>query len=82
MLAPAFGTMLTGGRDSISWWKVPLVSSQPTQPRRCVQASYSFYEEMTMCRWLAYSGNSVPMSRLVYEPEHSLIDQLQHYISG
>ena len=28
-----------------------------------------------MCRWLAYSGNAVPMSRLVYEPEHSLIDQ-------
>lgn len=28
-----------------------------------------------MCRWLAYTGNPVPMSRLVYEPEHSLIDQ-------
>lgn len=28
-----------------------------------------------MCRWLAYTGNAVPMSRLVYEPEHSLIDQ-------
>lgn len=28
-----------------------------------------------MCRWLAYSGNAVPMSRLVYETEHSLIDQ-------
>lgn len=28
-----------------------------------------------MCRWLAYTGNAVPMSRLIYEPEHSLIDQ-------
>ncbi len=28
-----------------------------------------------MCRWLAYSGDAVPMSRLVYETEHSLIDQ-------
>ncbi len=28
-----------------------------------------------MCRWLAYSGNAVPMSRLIYETDHSLIDQ-------
>lgn len=28
-----------------------------------------------MCRWMAYSGNAVPISRLVYETEHSLIDQ-------
>ena len=28
-----------------------------------------------MCRWLAYSGNAVPISRLVYDTEHSLIDQ-------
>ncbi len=29
----------------------------------------------TMCRWIAYTGNPIPMSRLIYEPEHSLIDQ-------
>ena len=28
-----------------------------------------------MCRWLAYSGNAAPISRLVYDTEHSLIDQ-------
>ncbi len=28
-----------------------------------------------MCRWMAYSGNAVPMSRLIFETEHSLIDQ-------
>ncbi len=28
-----------------------------------------------MCRWLAYSGNMIPLSSLVLEPEHSLIDQ-------
>ena len=28
-----------------------------------------------MCRWLAYTGNSIPLSRLVFETEHSLIDQ-------
>lgn len=28
-----------------------------------------------MCRWLAYSGNEIYLSRLLFEPEHSLIDQ-------
>ncbi len=28
-----------------------------------------------MCRWMAYSGNAVPMSRLIFETDHSLIDQ-------
>lgn len=28
-----------------------------------------------MCRWLAYSGTSIPISALVSEPEHSLIHQ-------
>lgn len=28
-----------------------------------------------MCRWLAYSGNPVLLERLLFEPEHSLIDQ-------
>ncbi len=28
-----------------------------------------------MCRWMAYSGDAVPMSRLIFETEHSLIDQ-------
>ncbi len=28
-----------------------------------------------MCRWLAYTGDAIPISRLVYDTEHSLIDQ-------
>lgn len=28
-----------------------------------------------MCRWLAYTGNAIPLSRLIYDTEHSLIDQ-------
>jgi glutamine amidotransferase len=28
-----------------------------------------------MCRWLAYAGDPIPMDWLVFEPEHSLIDQ-------
>ncbi|KPJ82749.1 MAG: glutamine amidotransferase [Gemmatimonas sp. SG8_23] len=28
-----------------------------------------------MCRWLAYSGNPVPLSSLIFETRHSLIDQ-------
>ncbi len=31
-----------------------------------------------MCRWLAYSGPPVPMSRLLMRPDHSLIDQSRH----
>jgi glutamine amidotransferase len=31
-----------------------------------------------MCRWLAYSGSPVLLERLLYEPEHSLIDQSLH----
>ena len=32
----------------------------------------------TMCRWLAYSGSPVLLEELLYEPEHSLIDQSLH----
>lgn len=28
-----------------------------------------------MCRWLAYNGNPIRMHALLFEPEHSLIDQ-------
>jgi len=28
-----------------------------------------------MCRWLAYSGNPIALSELIFNPEHSLIDQ-------
>ena len=28
-----------------------------------------------MCRWLAYNGNPIYLERLLFEPEHSLIDQ-------
>ena len=31
-----------------------------------------------MCRWLAYSGTPVPIEMLLYQPEHSLIDQSLH----
>src|SRR5215208_2248116 len=31
-----------------------------------------------MCRWLAYSGSSIPLDELLYKPEHSLIDQSLH----
>jgi glutamine amidotransferase len=31
-----------------------------------------------MCRWLAYSGSPIPLEKLIYEPEHSLIDQSLH----
>lgn len=28
-----------------------------------------------MCRWLAYSGGAIPLDELIFNPEHSLIDQ-------
>jgi predicted glutamine amidotransferase len=28
-----------------------------------------------MCRWLAYSGGSIPLEELLFKPEHNLIDQ-------
>jgi predicted glutamine amidotransferase len=31
-----------------------------------------------VCRWLAYSGDPIPMAWLVLQPEHSLIDQSLH----
>ena len=31
-----------------------------------------------MCRWLAYSGSSIPLDALLYKPRHSLIDQSLH----
>ena len=31
-----------------------------------------------MCRWLAYSGSPLLLERLLYTPEHSLIDQSLH----
>ncbi|MEU0372272.1 class II glutamine amidotransferase [Streptomyces sp. NPDC006283] len=35
-----------------------------------------------MCRWLAYSGSPVLMDRLLYQPQHSLIDQSLHSRMG
>ncbi|WP_182903160.1 class II glutamine amidotransferase [Microbispora sp. H10830] len=31
-----------------------------------------------MCRWLAYCGAPIALEKLLYEPEHSLIDQSLH----
>lgn len=31
-----------------------------------------------MCRWLAYSGNRIPLSQLILDPKHSLIAQSRH----
>ena len=28
-----------------------------------------------MCRWMAYCGNAIPLDTLMFETEHSLIDQ-------
>ena len=28
-----------------------------------------------MCRWISYSGNSIPLERLIVEPKNSLLDQ-------
>src|SRR5262249_28411128 len=35
-----------------------------------------------MCRWLAYSGSSIPLGLLLLEPQHSLIDQSLHSKMG
>jgi predicted glutamine amidotransferase len=35
-----------------------------------------------MCRWLAYSGQSVLLDELLYKPAHSLIDQSLHSRMG
>jgi predicted glutamine amidotransferase len=35
-----------------------------------------------MCRWLAYSGDPIPMELLVLQPVHSLIDQSLHARMG
>ena len=35
-----------------------------------------------MCRWLAYSGQSVLLDKLLYKPVHSLIDQSLHSRMG
>jgi predicted glutamine amidotransferase len=31
-----------------------------------------------MCRWLAYTGSPVLLTRVLYTPVHSLIDQSLH----
>ncbi|MEU6485327.1 class II glutamine amidotransferase [Streptomyces sp. NPDC046887] len=31
-----------------------------------------------MCRWIAYSGTPVALSRVLFQPQHSLIDQSLH----
>src|SRR5947207_14885248 len=35
-----------------------------------------------MCRWLAYSGSPILLSRALYSPAHSLIDQSLHSTLG
>jgi predicted glutamine amidotransferase len=35
-----------------------------------------------MCRWLAYSGSPILLSRALYTPAHSLIDQSLHSTLG
>ncbi|MBT4039923.1 MAG: class II glutamine amidotransferase, partial [Rhodospirillales bacterium] len=31
-----------------------------------------------MCRWQTYCGPAIYLDQLIYEPEHSLIDQSMH----
>ena len=35
-----------------------------------------------MCRWLAYSGSPITLETVLFEPEHSLIDQSLHSRMG
>lgn len=35
-----------------------------------------------MCRWLTYMGPPILMEELIYEPEHSLIDQSHHAVES
>ncbi|MEP5763708.1 MAG: class II glutamine amidotransferase [Halieaceae bacterium] len=35
-----------------------------------------------MCRWLAYSGGSIPLGELIFNTRHSLIDQSLHARQG
>jgi glutamine amidotransferase len=35
-----------------------------------------------MCRWLAYTGNPMPLESLIYQGDHSLIDQSLHSRMG
>ncbi len=35
-----------------------------------------------MCRWLAYSGDPIPIEWLLLAPKHSLIDQSLHSGEG
>ncbi|MYT23358.1 class II glutamine amidotransferase, partial [Streptomyces sp. SID7760] len=35
-----------------------------------------------MCRWLAYSGSPMLLDAVLYQPEHSLIDQSLHSRMG
>ncbi|GGZ84025.1 class II glutamine amidotransferase [Streptomyces echinoruber] len=35
-----------------------------------------------MCRWIAYSGTPVALSQILFQPEHSLIDQSLHSRKG
>lgn len=37
---------------------------------------------VTMCRWIAYTGTPVLLSRVLFQPEHSLIDQSLHSRMG
>ncbi|TDU74177.1 glutamine amidotransferase [Streptomyces sp. KS 21] len=37
---------------------------------------------MLMCRWLAYSGSPMLLDAVLYQPEHSLIDQSLHARMG
>lgn len=37
---------------------------------------------MLMCRWLAYSGSPMLLDAVLYQPEHSLIDQSLHSRMG
>jgi glutamine amidotransferase len=35
-------------------------------------------KELPMCRWLAYSGDPIPLELLILQPDNSLIDQSLH----
>ena len=36
------------------------------------------YWGCVVCRWIAYSGPPIFLDSLIFEPEHSLIDQSRH----
>src|SRR4051795_5087707 len=50
-----------------------------------VMASGGFFrgeDVLAMCRWMAYSGEPILADALLFQPEHSIIDQSLHARMG